>query len=108
MPTDAAATGVATPAGEVGGAMGNVAVMDTAKAQPDRVAVPTGDASSHPTPGAETVAADESAKAKEKPPTALPAGSAGLADKSDGILLRYNEEKREWERLLKLQDLVEA
>ncbi len=29
----------------------------------------------------------------------LPAGSAGLADAPDGILLRYNADQREWERL---------
>ncbi len=58
---------------------------------------PAGEASANP----ETAKGEESAKAKDKARTDLPAGSAGLADKSDGILLRYNEEKREWERLVK-------
>ena len=49
---------------------------------------------------AKTAKEDASAKAG-RPPTVIPEGSAGLADKSDGILLRYNLEKREWERLLK-------
>ena len=45
--------------------------------------------------------AAELAKSKPAPPAVIPAGSAGLAEKTDGILLRYNEDQREWERLLK-------
>ena len=38
-------------------------------------------------------------KAKPAPPPDGPAGVAALAEKSDGILLRYNDDKREWERI---------
>ena len=39
------------------------------------------------------------AKARPATPAAVPAGSAGLAEKPDGVLLRYNEERREWDRI---------
>ena len=60
-----------------------------------------------PEPAAEAAERTKTAKtaelAKSKPasPAVIPAGSAGLAEKTDGILLRYNEDRREWERLVK-------
>ena len=33
------------------------------------------------------------------PLPAIPSGSAGLAEKADGLFLRYNTDKREWDRL---------
>ena len=56
------------------------------------------------TPPTETVAADTSKgaqasmEAKSKA-VAAPSGFSGMAEKSSGILLRYNTDKREWERL---------
>jgi hypothetical protein len=44
--------------------------------------------------------AEELAKSKPAPLPTIPAGSAGVAEKADGILLRYNETRREWERLV--------
>ena len=57
--------------------------------------------------GAEAAAsktADNSAKPKNEletapPARAVPAGSVGVVDKVNGVLLRFNAEKREWERL---------
>jgi hypothetical protein len=97
MPIDVAATGGAAPVGEVAGAMAEMVANDTTKPQADRLTGPSGEASANP----EAAKADESAKARDKALAALPAGAAGLAEKSDGLLLRYNGEKREWERLLK-------
>ena len=48
--------------------------------------------------------ADNSAKPKNEPAAAppvraVPAGSVGVVDKVNGILLRFNTDKREWERI---------
>ncbi len=40
------------------------------------------------------------AKTKEAPPPVIPAGSAGVAEKPDGILLRFDEGRRLWDRLV--------
>ena len=52
--------------------------------------------------GAETdadAAAATSKKVKTAGPVVVPAGSAGVASAPEGILLRYNPDAREWERL---------
>lgn len=62
-----------------------------------------------PTPSTpETAEAEKTARAADAekarpapPPPVVPAGLAGLAEKTDGILLRYNEDHSEGERLLK-------
>ena len=48
--------------------------------------------------------ADNSGKPKNEPAAtpparAVPAGSVGVVDKVNGVLLRFNAEKREWERI---------
>ncbi|MGD0039189.1 MAG: hypothetical protein ABSE84_02025, partial [Isosphaeraceae bacterium] len=48
--------------------------------------------------------ADNSGKPKNEPGAtpparAVPAGSVGVVDKVDGLLLRFHAEKREWERI---------
>src|SRR5262249_45939464 len=52
-----------------------------------------------PEPADRAKAADV-AKAKPANPPAVPAGSAGIAEKADGILLRSDEGKRRWDRLV--------
>src|SRR5262249_38068090 len=56
-----------------------------------------------PAPGpaeeAKTAKAVEPENSKPAPPPTVPAGVAGLAEKPDGILLRYNDDRREWDRL---------
>jgi hypothetical protein len=52
-----------------------------------------------PAEAAKTAKADP-AKAKSANPPVIPAGSAGVAEKADGILLRYDEGKRLWDRLV--------
>jgi len=68
------------------------------------VVPPAAAAKPTPEPAApKPVAVAEKAPAKdERPaakPDAVPTGSAGLARKSDGVLLRYNPDQREWLRL---------
>ncbi len=62
---------------------------------------------------AATKAADSSAKPKNEPAAtpparAVPAGSVGVVDKVSGILLRFNTEKREWERIAEGTTLAAA
>ncbi len=49
--------------------------------------------------GAAKVADSASKSAEPGPTPAVPAGSAGLAAAPEGVLLRYNSDSREWERL---------
>ena len=77
---------------------------DTTKPQPDRVAERATEKAS-PSPAPET--ADTSkvakssteAKSKDAAVPTVPSGSSGLAEKSDGLFLRYNTDNREWDRL---------
>ena len=68
------------------------AAGEAAKSQPDA-------RRPHPRPGRtrgprrSTAKAADPEKAKPAPPPTVPAGVAGLAEKSDGILLRYNEDR---------------
>ena len=65
-------------------------------------ATPGPDAATPPAPAGETAKGAEAAdkeKPKPAPPPDVPAGVAALAEKTDGILLRYNDEKREWDRI---------
>jgi len=70
-----------------------------------------------PEPAADTAvarkAADNSAKPKNEPAAtpparAVPAGSVGVVDKVSGVLLRFNTEKREWERIAEGTTLAAA
>src|SRR5262249_26379693 len=77
---------------------------EVAQPQPDAGSMPPVEAHPAPEPAgkAETPQAAAPQKAKPGPPApppTAPAGVAGLAEKSDGILLRYSEDRREWERL---------
>ncbi len=64
-----------------------------------------GPAPASPSPAADTTGEANLAKAaaepkpKDRPVPAVPSGSAGLAEKSDGLFLRYNTDGREWDRL---------
>jgi hypothetical protein len=63
----------------------------------------TGDAAAGPAP-ASPKTADVSVKTKIEPVApaparTVPAGSVGVVDKVDGVLLRLNADKREWERI---------
>jgi hypothetical protein len=49
--------------------------------------------------GKKTESAPEPGATPAAPSRAVPAGAIGVVDKSEGILLRYSTEKREWERL---------
>jgi hypothetical protein len=63
---------------------------------------PAGPAPDADTAGGSKVAkASTDAKPKDEavPVPAVPSGSAGLAEKADGLFLRYNTDKREWDRL---------
>jgi len=56
------------------------------------------------TAAAASKTADNSVKPKNEPATtpparAVPAGSVGVVDKVNGVLLRFNTDKREWERI---------
>jgi len=56
------------------------------------------------TAAAASKTADDSAKPKNEPAAtpparAVPAGSLGVVDKVNGVLLRFNTDKREWERI---------
>jgi hypothetical protein len=93
----------APPAGEPAGESTKVAAAgESAKPQPDRAPEPPAgsEAGAGTTEAAKTAKAEEAAKSKNAATPVVPAGSAGLTEKSDGILLRYNEEKREWDRLV--------
>jgi len=80
---------------------------EAAKPQPDRSAVAAGTEPTSPSPHAETadtskVAKSSTAAAKSNDAAsapAVPSGSSGLAEKTEGVLLRYNTKQREWERL---------
>jgi hypothetical protein len=78
-------------------------------------ATPGPGAGAAPTPGpaepAKATKAADQEKPKPAPSPTVPAGVAGLAEKPDGILLRFNEDHREWDRLdketpLKVSDRI--
>jgi hypothetical protein len=52
-------------------------------------------------------AAERDADKPAKPASEIPAGAVGLAKKPGGILLRYNPERREWQRLTEATPLRE-
>jgi hypothetical protein len=95
---EAAAAGAA-PAGQPGAGATKVAEAGrAAEHQPGGASEPAIVTPPAPEP-ADTAKPADLAKAKPAPPAAVPSGSAGLAEKPDGVLLRYNEERREWDRL---------
>jgi hypothetical protein len=88
------ASAPAAPADE--GAEKVAASGEAAKPEP---ATETPPAPEPPEP-TKTANAADLAKAKPAAAPVVPAGSAGVAEKADGILLRFNESKGEWERLV--------
>jgi hypothetical protein len=71
------------------------AATETTKAHPDSETPP---APQPPEPNPPAKAA-EVAKSKPAAPPVVPAGSAGVVEKVDGILLRYDESRRLWDRI---------
>jgi hypothetical protein len=92
------------PAGEPSSEPTKVA-GDTAKPQPDRTTESRGEEKPGASPASETADSSKVAKAsmearlKDAAVPSVPSGSAGLAEKTDGIVLRYNTDNREWDRL---------
>lgn len=115
----------AAPAGQPGNAAESAVAAAAAQPQPAASATPE-----HPTPPAPAPSEEMTAKGaapagelarsdrtevpvkpRPAPTVAVPAGAVGVAEKPDGILLRYNEDRREWQRLveetpLKVSDRV--
>ncbi len=94
------------PAGESPAATTQIAsVTGGSLPEAKREAESHGPAPTTPSTDADAVGASKVAKAstpekpKDEPLPAVPSGSAGLAEKADGLFLRYNTEKREWDRL---------
>jgi hypothetical protein len=119
------AQAVATPAGAVAAESGPAPVATPAAegtmvaaageaTRPQLDTTPGTSPETPPAPAAEPAKPANTAdleKSKPSPPPVVPAGVAGLAEKPDGILLRYNEERREWDRLdkqtlLKVSDRI--
>ncbi len=89
-----------------GAAIGELAAADSkeAPAVPKETATEAASANPADRSAPSTVkAADNSAKPKAEPAAgpshAVPAGSVGVVDHVSGVLLRFNAEKREWERI---------
>jgi hypothetical protein len=75
---------------------------DTTKPQPAREPGSSGAEKSSPaaeTDTAKVAKASMEAKSTEPAVPSVPSGSSGMAEKTNGILLRYNTENREWDRL---------
>jgi hypothetical protein len=107
------ASAVVNPSGTSAGESGPVAAVapaaeagamaaagEAAGSKPVAAAPPAPEAPAATEP-AEVAKAAAPEKAKPAPPPTVPAGVAALAEKSDGVLLRYNEDRREWDRLEK-------
>jgi hypothetical protein len=89
------ATVAVPPSPESAAEAGKVAASgEAAKSQP-AVETPPAPEPAEPTPPAK---AADLAKSKPAAPPAVPAGSAGVAEKADGVLLRHNG--RDWDRLV--------
>ena len=72
--------------------------VEGAKSQPNRDGVP-GDTVTPETEASKVAKAATDAASKDVPVAAVTSGSAGFADKAEGVLLRYNTDKREWDRI---------
>jgi hypothetical protein len=88
----------AAPPGEPNEAA-RVAAADEATERPEGAAGPATATTPAPEP-AETGKPADQAKSTPEKPADVPAGSAGLAEKNDGVLLRYDDGKRQWDRLV--------
>ena len=77
-------------------------VVEAAKSQPNRDGASGYTETPNPSPDTESsrvAKAATEAASKDVPVASVPSGSAGLADKAEGVLLRYNADKREWDRI---------
>ena len=78
---------------------------DSTKPQPGRAGESVGEEKAGPSPAPDTsdtskvAKASTEAKSKDAPVPTVPSGSSGLAEKTDGLFLRYNTDNREWVRL---------
>ena len=102
MPVAVNAMPVPAPAGESPSAPAPVASPETAAG-----------AAAKASPAAETETADTAkvakasmeARSKDTAVPSVPPGSSGVAEKTNGILLRYNADNREWDRLSEVTNL---
>ena len=84
------------------GAIAGVANAGESKAAPVAAKATESEAAADTAAASKTT--DNSAKPKDEPAAtpparAVPAGSLGVVDKVNGVLLRFNTDKREWERI---------
>lgn len=91
------------PAGQAD-AVAKVAAGPTA---PEAVTTKPAEARTEPKPAAATAAADAEKAKAVKGTSDIPAGAVGLAKKPTGVLLRFNPERRDWDRLTEAAGLRE-